>query len=64
MLVLSRKKDEVIVIGDNIVITIVDIRGDKVRLGITAPNDVAVHRQEVYEAIKRETGGNKSLGKD
>lgn len=64
MLVLSRQRDESIIIGDNIVITIVDIRGDKVRLGINAPNDVPVHRQEVYEAIKRETGGNKSLGKD
>jgi carbon storage regulator len=41
-------------IGDDIVITIVDIRGDKVRLGIEAPNDIPVHRQEVYEAIKRE----------
>lgn len=41
-------------IGDDIVITIVDIRGDKVRLGIDAPTDVPVHRQEVYEAIQRE----------
>ncbi len=53
MLVLSRKRDEKIVIGDNIVITIVDIRGDKVRLGIEAPTTVPVHRQEVYEALKR-----------
>jgi carbon storage regulator len=41
-------------IGDNIVVTIVDIRGDKVRLGINAPSEVPVHRQEVYEAIQRE----------
>lgn len=54
MLVLSRQRDESIVIGDNIVITIVDIRGDKVRLGIEAPSEVPVHRQEVYEAIQRE----------
>ena len=54
MLVLSRQRDESIVIGDNIVITIVDIRGDKVRLGIEAPNEVPVHRQEVFEAIQRE----------
>lgn len=54
MLVLSRQRDESIVIGDSIVITIVDIRGDKVRLGINAPTDVPVHRQEVYEAIQRE----------
>lgn len=51
MLVLSRKKDESIVINNDIVITIVEIRGDKVRLGIVAPKDVPVHRQEVYEAI-------------
>ena len=54
MLVLSRQRDESIIIGDNIVITVVDIRGDKVRLGIQAPTEVPVHRQEVYEAIKRE----------
>ena len=54
MLVLSRKRDESIVIGNNVVITIVDIRGDKVRLGITAPTEIDVHRQEVYEAIQRE----------
>lgn len=53
MLVLSRQKDEVIKIGDNIEITIVDIRGEKVRVGITAPPDVPVHRKEVYDAIKR-----------
>ena len=56
MLILSRQKDQVITIGDNIVITIVDIRGDKVRLGIEAPREVPVHRQEVYEAILREKG--------
>ena len=54
MLVLSRHRDESIMIGDNIVITIVDIRGDKVRLGIQAPTNVPVHREEIYEAIKRE----------
>ncbi|MBU4272815.1 MAG: carbon storage regulator CsrA [Planctomycetes bacterium] len=54
MLVLSRQRDESIVIGDNVVVTIVDIRGDKVRLGIDAPGEVPVHRQEVYEAIQRE----------
>lgn len=56
MLVLSRKVNETIIINDNIVITVVDIRGDKVRLGIEAPKDVPVHRQEVYEAIKRAEG--------
>lgn len=54
MLVLSRHRDESIMIGDDIVLTIVDIRGDKVRLGIEAPQDVPVHRREVYEAILRE----------
>lgn len=53
MLVLSRKKNESIVIGDKIKIVVVEVRGDKVRLGIDAPSDVAVHRQEVYEAIQR-----------
>jgi carbon storage regulator len=54
MLVLSRQKDESIMIGDNVEITIVDVRGDKVRLGITAPREISVHRREVYEAIQRE----------
>ena len=54
MLVLSRHRDESIIIGDDIVITIVDIRGDKVRLGINAPQDIPVHRREFYEAIQRE----------
>ena len=53
MLVLSRKNNESIVIGDGIVVTIVEIRGDKVRLGIEAPKEVPVHRREVYDAIKR-----------
>lgn len=54
MLVLSRQRDEKIIIGDNIVITIVDIRGDKVRLGIDAPDEIPVHREEVYKAIQQE----------
>jgi len=54
MLVLSRQKDESIMIGDNVEITIVDVRGDKVRLGITAPREIPVHRREVFDAIKRE----------
>lgn len=51
MLVLSRKKNESIVINNNIVITVVEVRGDKVRLGIVAPKDVPVHREEVFQAI-------------
>jgi carbon storage regulator len=54
MLVLSRQKDESIMIGDDVEVTIVDVRGDKVRLGITAPKHIPVHRKEVYEAIQRE----------
>ena len=62
MLVLSRQRDETIVIGDDIEITIVDIRGEKVRVGISAPSHISVHRKEVYEAIKRENeaAGDKS----
>ncbi|CAL1151170.1 unnamed protein product [Cladocopium goreaui] len=54
MLVLSRQRDESIIIGDNVVVTVVDVRGDKVRLGIDAPVEIPVHRREVYEAIQRE----------
>lgn len=54
MLVLSRQRDEAIMIGDQIEITVVDIRGDKVRLGIAAPRQVQVHRKEVFDAIRRE----------
>jgi carbon storage regulator len=56
MLVLSRKKNESIVINHDITITVVEIRGDKVRLGIVAPKEVSVHRQEVYEAIHGKGG--------
>ena len=54
MLVLSRRRDESIMIGEEITITIVDIRGDKVRLGIDAPPSISVHREEVYQAIQNE----------
>jgi carbon storage regulator len=53
VLVLSRKKNESIVIGDRVVVTVVEIRGDKVRLGIDAPKEVPIHRQEVFDAIKQ-----------
>jgi carbon storage regulator len=62
MLVLSRQSDETIIIGDNIRVTIVEVRGDKVRIGIDAPRDVSVHRQEIYDAIRREADpGAKSV---
>ena len=60
MLVLSRKKNESIVINDDITIVVVEIRGDKVRLGVEAPKEVPVHRREVYDAIKR--GENEQRG--
>jgi len=53
MLVLSRKKNESIVINENIIITVVEVRGDKVRLGIQAPRDVAIHRSEIYDQLKK-----------
>jgi carbon storage regulator len=58
MLVLSRKKNESIVINNDITVTVVEIRGDKVRLGIVAPKEVPVHRQEVYEAIHGQAAPN------
>ena len=64
MLVLSRKKDESIVINDNIVITVVDIRGDKVRLGFDAPKDIPIHRREVYDAIKRSEAASNASQQD
>lgn len=64
MLVLSRQRDESIMIGDNVQITIVDIRGDKVRLGIMAPSEIPVHRKEVYDAIQRENRKAAGLATD
>ena len=58
MLVLSRKKNESIVINDDITVVVVEIRGDKVRLGVEAPKEVPVHRREVYDAIKRSENGD------
>ena len=63
MLVLSRQKDESIMIGDDVEIVIVNVRGDKVRLGITAPKNITVHRREVYEAIQRENKEKEEKGK-
>ena len=60
MLVLSRQRDESIMIGDDVEVTIVDVRGDKVRLGINAPREISVHRKEIYEAIQREKAQKKS----
>lgn len=54
MLVLSRKQDEKIMIGDSITLMVISIQGDKVRLGIEAPKEVSIHREEVYQAIQQE----------
>src|SRR4051812_19568650 len=54
MLVLARQRDQTIIIGDDVEVVVVDIRGDKVRLGVTAPRTTSVHRKEVYDAIRRE----------
>ncbi len=64
MLVLSRQRDESIMIGDNVEIIIVDVRGDKVRLGITAPKEIPVHRREIYDAIQREKSQKKEPQRD
>ncbi len=67
MLVLSRKKNESIVINDDITIVVVEIRGDKVRLGVEAPKEVPVHRREVYDAIQRSSqqpAGGTTSGSD
>ena len=63
MLVLSRKKNESIVINDDITIVVVEIRGDKVRLGVEAPKEVPVHRREVFDAIHRGESGEKTAEK-
>ena len=64
MLVLSRRKDESIMIGDDIEICVLDVRGDKVRIGITAPRTISVHRKEVYDAIQKEKALFKSEQQD
>ncbi len=64
MLVLSRKKNESIIINNDITVTVVEIRGDKVRLGIVAPKEVPVHRQEVFEAIHGKPAPNTTGGAD
>lgn len=62
MLVLSRQLGAGIMIGDDVLVTVVEIRGDKVRLGVEAPKETSIHRREVWEAIKRLDSGTKPLG--
>ena len=61
MMVLSRQRNESLMIGDDVEIMIVDVRGDKVRLGIIAPKNVSVHRKEVYDALQREKAQQKPM---
>lgn len=61
MLVLSRKKNESIIINDDITVVVVEIRGDKVRLGVEAPKEVSVHRREVFDAIQRHESSEKEV---
>lgn len=61
MLVFSRVKDESFMIGDDVEVTIVDVRGEKVRLGITAPKSIPVHRKEVYLKLQKEKGGSNGV---
>lgn len=64
MLVLTRKKDQAVVIGDDIIIRIVDVKGDTVKIGIDAPKDITVHREEVYEEIKAENNRASRVNKN
>lgn len=63
MLVVSRRADQVIRIGDDIKIMVVDVRGDLVQIGIEAPRDVPVHREEIYKQIIEQEGTNRTVGK-
>lgn len=58
MLILTRRIGESLIIGDNINVTVLGIRGNQVRIGVNAPKDVAVHREEIYEKIRNEQGGS------
>jgi carbon storage regulator len=62
MLILTRRKGETLMIGDNIDVTVLDIRGRQVRLGINAPKDVSVHREEIYQRIQKEKEGENEQG--
>lgn len=57
MLILTRRVGETVMIGDNVTVTVLGVKGNQVRLGVNAPKDVAVHREEIYERIKREQDG-------
>lgn len=62
MLILTRRVGETVVIGDEVQVTVLGVKGNQVRLGVTAPRDVSVHRQEIYDRIRKEQGGGASNG--
>jgi carbon storage regulator len=65
MLILTRRVGETLMVGDEVTVTVLGVKGNQVRLGVNAPKDVAVHREEIYERIKREQGGEgESPGED
>jgi len=57
MLILTRRVGETLMVGDEVTVTVLGVKGNQVRLGVNAPREVAVHREEIYERIKREQGG-------
>lgn len=57
MLILTRRVGETVMIGDNVTVTVLGVKGNQVRIGVNAPKDVAVHREEIYERIRQETDG-------
>jgi len=62
MLILTRRVGETLMIGDNVTVTVLGVKGNQVRIGVSAPRDVAVHREEVYERIQQEQNGNGDEG--
>ena len=64
MLILTRRVGETLVIGDDVTVTVLGVRGNQVRLGVNAPKEVAVHREEIYQRIQMEKGGNESAPED
>lgn len=64
MLILTRRVGETLMIGDEVTVTVLGVKGNQVRIGVNAPKEVAVHREEIYERIKREQAGGPGMGGD